>query len=1756
MIFKTFNSDKDTFSSQFGILGKSFEDIGNRFKKVSDELTTTNNYTISNIANAWKNSSIKKDLSDKFIITKSDIQDKLKNLSVYEQDPSNILENLQKVNDVSKVDSTAWQKYFDTLEDGEKWQEKFVQENDLTKVSIDDVDNAQKTAKQSAIAYNNGLKEMTIGAKAASVALKALSIAGNMIVMALISKGIEIAATAIDNYVHKAENATEAIENTMSAYESSQSDLESLNSELQTTQDKINDLESKDALTFTEQSELDNLKAQNNELERSIQLQEAKSQAKLQESITTATNDYKDSREEYFSKAGAQIQSYKDDIEAANRAIADAKTWENQDGVADYIADQEKIIEQSKSKIETYTTDALDYAKKVESMISTFEQKPKSEWSVDETATYNQMKSDLDQIYQDVLSKGEYTEWKIQPVFEKGKLKDAKDQILQYFSDGGTIDGLADKFGDDIMQAIRQACDKNGVAFSDVINSLYAEATDNLSADALKKKLGTSHNVNSAYEAKQYNQDKEVNNYIDSLSAKDRQILATIDFDEDVTVENLKKALSEAQDEADQETITSNINFTADTATAKSAMSSLTDALADYKENGLENMDISKLQALNNEDTFGNINGSTQDLEDFLSVMNDVNSTADQVQDAFDSLASAYLYSSQMAEQVTEETLGATQAQLEQMGVINAQEVAYQMLINKEGAENVAAQELIKTSVALGNAKYTAENASKALENASFSDTVAMVNEANSAGQTSSALINMAISKANIGTIQTDGDINNLIALCNQLGVATAELQAYAAAKAAAGAMYSTSGKYSYAKEQKLKGQRDTAITNAKVGLMAKTNAATKAQTTNSVGSTPGGGNNKSKTKSTKTEIDWLERAMTRVGKQIDSFKSKLENLFTVDTKKNNIAEQLKLVKKEMSIADKQVSMYEKKANKVKLSKKLKTAVRKGRVKGSLKSLIAKYGEKTANKIQTYQNWYDKSQEAKKTREELITTRRELQEQQYQLYVDDAQANIDKLNAQKDISAGYTAQNQKLDDQINYIKTSYEYQIKIAELTKDENKKAQLQAELTKELRDLEKEKFENIKDEYSSRISLIDAEADAIQSRMDQIETRGQIVGASYYESQIAYKNQDKTELQAELSSLQGQLALMEQAGDVGTKNWYDAKSAIADVQKQILDCGTSILNMNNSITEVANTIYDKVIAGMKKFSTEADFMVGLMDDLESFDELSHTITDIGFANLGSYFTGKESSAKQAETTKSIVEQMKTNLANGNYSYIDALGYKRIYQSKEQMQDAIDSFYENWRDQINQTKEYNSKIIDFMRNKLQEELAAVQDLIDAKKDALSAEKDLHDYQKSITESTKNIGTIQAQITALQGDSSESAQARIQALQSQLEDAQDDLAEKQYERQISDEQDMLDNMYNKYSDLITAESQDTKALIEKGQALMDKNMATIKTTMDNYATDYGYTYQQLQDIFSGNSFKSFESGLNAKLDEVKTAIGSINIPSVNGGSNGASDGSNGSANGANNESETIKSAGMFGDIIMNPDSLDPTKNPLNFTPGIVSDSITVKLKMTKKQVEDYIKKHASNPGKGKKKSDYGDLNKAIWDHTNGKVLSAKEEQNLAKKLGVSDKNYSKKSGALYKALKSLKIKGFSKGGLVSIDSIEKQVKENGDDGLISAQNGELVLKPYDSELFKSFMQSDLIQKPSFADNLVKANVPDFSKIGKNTGNNVTNGDITFEFNMPNVTDSKSMLHALQTDKTLQNAVQDLTIGQINRTSRLGINKYR
>ena len=87
------------------------------------------------------------------------------------------------------------------------------------------------------------------------------------------AKGIDLVATAIDNYIHCAEYAKEAIDNIKVEYNNGTSQLASMNAELETTAQRISELENKGHLSFTEQAELDKLKEQNVELERNCRNQ-------------------------------------------------------------------------------------------------------------------------------------------------------------------------------------------------------------------------------------------------------------------------------------------------------------------------------------------------------------------------------------------------------------------------------------------------------------------------------------------------------------------------------------------------------------------------------------------------------------------------------------------------------------------------------------------------------------------------------------------------------------------------------------------------------------------------------------------------------------------------------------------------------------------------------------------------------------------------------------------------------------------------------------------------------------------------------------------------------------------------------------------------------------------------------------------------------------------------------------------------------------------------------------------------------------------------------------------------------------------------------------------------------------------------------------------------------------------------------------------------------------------------------------------
>lgn len=90
---------------------------------------------------------------------------------------------------------------------------------------------------------------------------------------AAVAGAVALAVYAIDQWWVTAGEAKEKLEELNSEIDSLKTELDSLNSELETTQERMEELLSKDSLSFTEQEELNNLKLQNEQLERQIELQ-------------------------------------------------------------------------------------------------------------------------------------------------------------------------------------------------------------------------------------------------------------------------------------------------------------------------------------------------------------------------------------------------------------------------------------------------------------------------------------------------------------------------------------------------------------------------------------------------------------------------------------------------------------------------------------------------------------------------------------------------------------------------------------------------------------------------------------------------------------------------------------------------------------------------------------------------------------------------------------------------------------------------------------------------------------------------------------------------------------------------------------------------------------------------------------------------------------------------------------------------------------------------------------------------------------------------------------------------------------------------------------------------------------------------------------------------------------------------------------------------------------------------------------------
>lgn len=776
------------------------------------------------------------------------------------------------------------------------------------------------------------------------------------------------------------------------------------------------------------------------------------------------------------------------------------------------------------------------------------------------------------------------------------------------------------------------------------------------------------------------------------------------------------------------------------------------------------------------------------------------------------------------------------------------------------------------------------------------------------------------------------------------------------------------------------------------------------------------------------------------------------------------------------------------------------------------------------------------------------------------------------------------------------------------------------------------KAKFDNIVNDFNHTVEMMNHDFTDYDNRVNELVKASKKVSTGYYRAQKDINAAKMEEYVLERQELENQLNQIQQYSD----EWYEAYGQIKEVDNAISQLNISTMELNANMRQLYLDSFQGVRNDIEALIGEQEFLLSLMSHNKKTDNDLGYFTDEGLVNLTSGVATATMAQSKQRNTASEIQELQALLDKGELKWRDTQ-----FESVEQLKDQIRELYGTWQSEIKDTYEAQSSIVDLMKERYQAELEMYKDLVSSKKEALSKEKELYEYQKKIAEKTKNIALLEKQLAAYAGDSSQEGQAKRQKLQKDVTNAREDLRDTEYDKYISDQQQMLDDLIGEYEERIEKKLNDFNGLLAEGIAISGEQAETTKEVLNQLASDNGYiplklndfnanlvgTQGQLtafdqyfKDVFNGDTGKLASMVTNSQnvnelvkklANENGVVTATVNTDNLNDGTDNNKflkaikdsnavdtknitdaikliNGKTATENAAGNDPVAIKKAEeerkkqeeakrkaeeeakkaaeaktaaelaekerLKAIEIQNQNATKTNANKVD--PNASTDKATSTAKKTnnndiKKTAEDFIKNSAKT-GRAKDNGNaFGAVNTQIskWMGTGGKalskqkVLSGAELNELAKMIGAKSKD----DANFEKLLHKYGIAGFAHGGFV------EAIKRNGDDGIATLKVGEAILTPTDSKNLASLVQKfDTIDVTADIMNMLKDTAKSSGGLG--TPQNIDYGGVQFNFELPNVTDSKSLINAIQNDNSLQKAIQSVSVDRINNGGRLSVNR--
>ena len=399
------------------------------------------------------------------------------------------------------------------------------------------------------------------------------------------------------------------------------------------------------------------------------------------------------------------------------------------------------------------------------------------------------------------------------------------------------------------------------------------------------------------------------------------------------------------------------------------------------------------------------------------------------------------------------------------------------------------------------------------------------------------------------------------------------------------------------------------------------------------------------------------------------------------------------------------------------------------------------------------------------------------------------------------------------------------------------------------------------VQTDFENQLAQIEHDATMTSKNLEMAQTKGYLDSATFYEQLASNQSKQVATLNTELEDLNKKFKEAMDSGEIAENSdaWYQMKQSINEVEEAIADANIQLVQYQRTIRQLDWSYFDYAQERFSQMTQEAEFFTNLMSNHKLFQD-NGQFNELGEATAGMHAVNYDVYMAQADEYAKEIQKIQRDLESDPYD-------TELISRREQL-------LQLQRQSILSAEGEKNAIKDLVQEGINLELKALKDLIDAYNDSLDSAKDLYDYQKNITEKTANIATIQKQLSAYQNDTSEETRARVQKLTQNLENAQTELRETEWERSISDQKKLLDEMYDEYEEYLNQRLDNIDLLMQEMIAGTNNNMDSIRNTLIEVGDEVGYTMsdQMMQAMSADLNYYEHMSG---EINSVQVVLGNI-----------------------------------------------------------------------------------------------------------------------------------------------------------------------------------------------------------------------------------------------------------------------------------------